>query len=86
MNNEGSTSSSIELLCSLFQEFSHAMDMLNKSYFTNVTSNDAIVSQNIAYLSDVIIRDDVLKSVVYQTNANNKNADKSLRKNTFLFR
>lgn len=62
------------------------MDILNQSYFTNVTSNDAIVRQNIAYLSDVIIRDNVLKSVVYQTIANNKGADKSQRKNTFLFR
>lgn len=62
------------------------MDLLKEAYVTNTTILDEIVRQNIAYLSDVIVREDVLKSVVNQVNANNKNADKRQRKNTFLFR
>lgn len=76
-------------LCVYFQEFEQAMNILKESYipnFTNATPLDAIIRQNIAYLSDVIVRDDVLKSVIDQVNANNKSPDKSQRKNTFLFR
>lgn len=69
-----------------FQEFKQVMDLLNEVYFTNATTFDAVVRQNIAYLSDVIVRDDVLKSVAHQANVNNRNVDKSKRKNTFLFR
>lgn len=61
------------------------MDLLKEAYVTNTTILDEIVRQNIAYLSDVIVREDVLKSVVNQVNANNKNADKRQRKNTFDF-
>lgn len=62
------------------------MDLLRETYFANATTFEEVVHQNIAYLSDVIVRDNVLKSVALQANANNKSADKSKRKNTFLFR
>lgn len=62
------------------------MDILKEAYSTNTTTFDEIVSQNIDYISDVVIRDHVLKAVAHQANANNKNADRRQRKNTFLFR
>lgn len=62
------------------------MEKLKKEYFENVTTVDKIMRQNVAYLSDVILLDKVLQTVVHQASANNNGTNKSQHKNTFLIR
>lgn len=63
------------------------MAILKKAYYpTNSSDIDEVKRVNIAYMSDVMVSDDILRSVVRQANANTKSSDKSRHKNTYLVR
>lgn len=63
------------------------MELLTKAYYPNTTANvNETQRRNIALLSDATFVDGILKAVILQTNANNRDCDKSKHKNTFLFR
>lgn len=63
------------------------LELLTKTYYSNTTTIDAIRDANIAYLSDIVINDNMLRMVMLQANANNNNGmDKNQHKNTFLVR
>lgn len=70
-----------------FQEINKAMGILKKAYYpTNTSDIDEVRRINVAYMSDVMVSDDILKSVMRQANANTKSSDKSRHKNTYLVR
>lgn len=76
----------IVVFFSMFQEFEDAMMKLKKAYFKNATNFEAIKRGNIAFASDLVVCDDILKTVIHQTRANTNSTDKSQHKNTFLMR
>lgn len=57
------------------------MEKLRKAYFPDSSNIEAVKQGNLDYNSDFIIRDNVLKTVVYQADAN-----KGQHRNTFLLR
>lgn len=70
----------------LRQEFRKARQILEKAYFPNATTVDAIRAGNIAYFTDIGITLDMLRVVMMQANASNSSPDKSQHKNTFFAR
>lgn len=66
------------------QEYKEVLEKLRLAYFSNVTSFDQVRRQNIALMTDINFRDSVIKNVVLQSIANNKNADQAQNRNTFM--
>lgn len=63
------------------------MEKLKKAYSpTNSNDLDEIRRKNIAYLSDAVVSDNVLKTVASQANANTRSSEESRHKKTFLVR
>lgn len=62
------------------------MEKLRRQYFPNLIDVDAIISGNIALLTDLAMGDPVLKSIALQANLNNRDTNKHNHRNTFLFR
>ena len=62
------------------------MRLLQKAYFSNTTSTDAIRRSNIALWSDIGFAYGIVKAASLQANANNRGQNPNQRKNTFLFR
>lgn len=62
------------------------MEKLRKAYFPDPSNVEAIKQGNLNYQSDLIIRDNVLKTIIYQADANNNSPNKSHHRNTFLLR
>lgn len=55
-------------------------------YFNGSKSINDVSLQNIALMSDLVINESVLRSAVYQTEANNKHNGDTIKPNTYLFR
>lgn len=62
------------------------MEKLRKVYFPNPNDIAAVRRGNLDYYSDLIVRDNVLKTVAHQADANNRSPDKSQHKKTYLLR
>lgn len=58
------------------------MTLLRNAYFHNVTSIEEIQRANVAFESDMHLIDVIMKTVVFQTIANNR----LNKQRTFLFR
>lgn len=62
------------------------MKILKNAYFPDPTNFEAVKQANIGFRSDLVICDDILKTVIQQAHANTNSTDKSQHKNTFLMR
>lgn len=63
------------------------IDKLKKVYYpTNSSDFEEVKRINIDYMSDIMVRDHVLKSVALQADANTKSSDKSRHKKTYIVR
>lgn len=56
------------------------------AYYSDTANEDAIINSNIGLLSDSVLRDAVLKTVILQAISNNRDTNKLNHRNTFLFR
>lgn len=70
----------------LFQEYEQSLEILRKTYFANATNIDTIRQANFEYLSDAVIRDNMLQIVMLQANANSNSTDNRKRRNTFFLK
>lgn len=62
------------------------MEKLRVAYYSDTANDDAIINSNIGLLSDSVLRDAVLKTVILQAISNNRDTNKHNHRNTFLFR
>lgn len=69
------------------KEYREAVELLRKAYFLNTTQVNAIRRQNIALMSDLFFTNGILRTIMRQANANNKDDNSPGReRNTYFFR